>query len=140
MKALGQLSDMASWALPVAVLAYAIGINLWTAFAFWLDKRRAVAGMWRVPEATLLLLSAAGGWPGAKFAQRRYRHKTRKEPVRTTLNLIGMVQVIALVALAILPMPGSGSFDPIFNLVSAKPERSMPHRFVPGGSGAALRP
>jgi uncharacterized membrane protein YsdA (DUF1294 family) len=125
MKALGQLSDMASWALPVAVLAYAIGINLWTAFAFWLDKRRAVAGMWRVPEATLLLLSAAGGWPGAKFAQRRYRH---------------MVQVIALVALAILPMPGSGSFDPIFNLVSAKPERSMPHRFVPGGSGAALRP
>jgi uncharacterized membrane protein YsdA (DUF1294 family) len=46
--------------------------------AFGIDKRRAGAGVRRVPERTLLLLSFAGGWPGAILARRHFRHKTRK--------------------------------------------------------------
>lgn len=55
--------------------------------AFRADKARAKAGAWRLSEATLLVLSFLGGWPAAKLAQRRFRHKTRKEPFRSLLNL-----------------------------------------------------
>lgn len=68
------VSGEAFWlllALPLAVSAFAF-------FAYRSDKRRAEAGAWRVPEATLHLLSLLGGWPGALLAQRAYRHKTAK--------------------------------------------------------------
>ena len=35
-------------------------------------------GAWRVPEATLHLLSLAGGFIGAFLGRRFYRHKTQK--------------------------------------------------------------
>ncbi|MEY4983429.1 MAG: hypothetical protein RIR62_1695 [Pseudomonadota bacterium] len=77
-------------------------MSLWAFLAFVRDKERAVRGDWRVPETTLLLLAFLGGWPGAKLAQRRFRHKTRKEPFRTLLNLCaaGPVLIAALAAAA----------------------------------------
>jgi uncharacterized membrane protein YsdA (DUF1294 family) len=49
------------------------------AFAlFWLDKRRAAGGQWRIPERTLHVVECLGGWPGAWVAQRVFRHKWRK--------------------------------------------------------------
>jgi uncharacterized membrane protein YsdA (DUF1294 family) len=42
------------------------------------DKRRAEAGGWRTPEATLHLLEFLGGWPAAFLAQRAFRHKIAK--------------------------------------------------------------
>lgn len=77
------------------VLALA-GINVITFVAFWRDKRRARAGAWRVSEATLLWLAFAGGSPGAVAGQQLLRHKTRKEPFRTTLRVIICVQMAAL--------------------------------------------
>ena len=68
--------------------AFLIFINGTGAALFLFDKQRAVAGDRRVPEKTVLLIALLGGWFGAKFAQRRYRHKTRKEPFRTRLNVI----------------------------------------------------
>lgn len=69
------------------------------AFAF--DKRRARSGGWRVPEATLLKLAMAGGSVGAKLAQHRLRHKTRKQPFRRQLNLVCTAQVVLLVLAAL---------------------------------------
>ncbi|VEB40288.1 Protein of uncharacterised function (DUF1294) [Chromobacterium violaceum] len=51
-----------------------------TLLAYWLDKRAALRGQWRIPEARLQWLHLAGGWPAAWFAQRAFRHKTRKQP------------------------------------------------------------
>jgi uncharacterized membrane protein YsdA (DUF1294 family) len=49
------------------------------AFAlFWMDKRRAARGQWRIPERTLHVVEILGGWPGAWTAQRVFRHKWRK--------------------------------------------------------------
>ena len=70
---------------------YLIIANLLTCLAFAIDKRRAVRGEWRIPETTLLLLAMLGGGPGAKLAQWRFRHKTRKQPFRTHLNLAALL-------------------------------------------------
>ncbi|UWQ22858.1 DUF1294 domain-containing protein [Jannaschia sp. W003] len=78
---------------------------LWNAATYGVfarDKRAAVAGARRVPERTLLLMALLGGSPGAKLAQRRLRHKTRKEPFRTVLNGIMLAQAGAL----LLVVPG----------------------------------
>lgn len=58
--------------------AYFLLINLLTFALYWHDKRAAVRGGWRIPEASLLLGGFLGGTPAALTAQRRFRHKTRK--------------------------------------------------------------
>jgi uncharacterized membrane protein YsdA (DUF1294 family) len=54
-----------------------------TFVVYGMDKSAAQSGRWRTPEATLHLLALVGGWPGAFFAQRAFRHKTKKQPFRT---------------------------------------------------------
>ncbi len=81
---------------------YLAAINLVTFAVFAADKRKAVRGEWRVRENTLLLLAAIGGSAGAMLAQQLLRHKTRKEPFRTVLYAIVVVQAAGLVALIIL--------------------------------------
>lgn len=73
-------------------LFWIVCINLWTVLRFWDDKRRAIAGMRRIPEADLLGLALVGGSPGAFAARHLLRHKTRKQPFSTRLMLIAAVQ------------------------------------------------
>lgn len=79
------------WPLPFIILAATL---FWIACAslvawnrFRRDKKLACDGARRIPERDLLYIAMIGGWPGAKLAQRQFRHKTRKEPFRTRLNL-----------------------------------------------------
>ena len=83
--------------LGCGVVAFVNGLAF---LMFRIDKDRAIQGEWRVSETTLLTLACFGGWFGAKTAQRRFRHKTRKEPFRTILNLIPVLWV--LLALAVV--------------------------------------
>jgi uncharacterized membrane protein YsdA (DUF1294 family) len=68
-----------------------IAVNAVTVTAFASDKRRAVRGEWRIRESTLLGLALLGGSPGAAWARARFRHKTRKRPFATILDLIVML-------------------------------------------------
>jgi uncharacterized membrane protein YsdA (DUF1294 family) len=88
--------------IAVAAGIAAAAINLLTIFAFALDKRRAIHGGWRVRESTLLGLALLGGSPGAIWARRRFRHKTRKRPFTTRLDVIAMVQAGVALGLATL--------------------------------------
>ena len=81
------------WVILASCIAY---------FAIKSDKTHARNGDWRIPEAHLLFLAFVGGWPGAKIAQRRHRHKTRKQPFRTVLNMIPILWVL-LGVLALSP-------------------------------------
>ena len=80
---------------------YLLVINLLTFIAFWRDKTAARNGTIRTPETTLLTLAVLGGSIGAKLAQRRFRHKTRKEPFRTVLNFVLGFHIILIIAISI---------------------------------------
>lgn len=74
-------------AVPVLGLLWFGFASLWAWLAFARDKRCAVLGQRRLPEGYLLRLAWIGGWPGAKLAQRKLRHKTFKQPFARRLNL-----------------------------------------------------
>lgn len=60
-------------------------ISLMNALSYWLyaqDKEAAQLGHRRIPEQSLHLVSALGGWPAAWLAQEKMRHKTQKQPFR----------------------------------------------------------
>lgn len=65
--------------------------------AFAWDKQKARAGLWRTPEATLLLFGLIGGL-GAWMGQHLLRHKTRKEPFRTQFGGVVGVHLVLLAA------------------------------------------
>lgn len=85
--------------VPIGIVALLV-LNLHTFVLFWWDKRLAFQGRRRIPEQTLLNLAFLGGWVGAKLAQRRFRHKTYKEPFRTQLNRIPVIWLILVVVAA----------------------------------------
>ncbi len=65
------------------------------AFGFYLhDKRSALSGRWRTPEARLHLLELLGGWPGALIARQALRHKTRKLSFQLVFWLIVLVHQV----------------------------------------------
>ncbi len=82
--------------MAFALSAVLLLINAATMLAFAVDKRRAIHGRRRIPEADLLGLALIGGSPGALLARRLFRHKTRKEPFSTRLIVIAMLHAGAL--------------------------------------------
>lgn len=77
------------WYLVMSVVAFV---------AYGIDKRAARNGGRRISEATLLMMGLLGGWPGALLAQRRFRHKTKKQPFRTLFWLSVVANTALLVA------------------------------------------
>lgn len=127
------LLALALWSGSCSVVAYEM---------FALDKRCALLGRWRVSESQLLFWAMIGGWPGAKLAQRRLRHKTRKEPFRSRLNKVAAVPLLLTVFAVFLTLSGTlAEFRPpdigdvLTSLVGGKEEtakRALPRRFGPG--------
>lgn len=85
----------------LGLCAYLILLNLITVGLFKLDKRKSETGAWRIPEKTLLAFAILGGSIGAKWAQHRFRHKTRKQPFATLLNGICILQALLILCLCI---------------------------------------
>jgi uncharacterized membrane protein YsdA (DUF1294 family) len=56
---------------------------------YYMDKSAAKSdGQKRVPEKFLHLLELSGGWPGALYAQKKYRHKSAKKTYQAVFYLI----------------------------------------------------
>ena len=75
-----------------------------TFFVMGSDKRRAIRGARRVPEARLFLLALLGGGAGGFLAMYAFRHKTRHLHFVIGFPLIAAVQILA--ALYLLRMGG----------------------------------
>ncbi|MES2435910.1 MAG: DUF1294 domain-containing protein [Pseudomonadota bacterium] len=71
----------------LCLAGYILLANILAYTAFAVDKSRAINAQGRIPERSLLILATLGGWLGAKIAQHRLRHKTRKQPFGILLNL-----------------------------------------------------
>jgi uncharacterized membrane protein YsdA (DUF1294 family)/cold shock CspA family protein len=82
--------------LPFAILALYLGASAVAFAAYALDKSAARNGRRRTPESTLHLFGLVGGWPGALFAQRVFRHKSSKAEfqrvfwVTVAMNCLGL--------------------------------------------------
>ena len=68
-------------------------MNVVSFAAFGIDKYKAKRGLWRISEATLLLLAVVGGSIGALMGMRIWRHKTQHAKFRYGLPLIILAQI-----------------------------------------------
>ncbi|HQU67006.1 MAG TPA: DUF1294 domain-containing protein [Albidovulum sp.] len=117
-------------------LLYLVAVSIFSYALFAIDKWRAQNREWRISEAALLTTALVGGSLGAKLAQHRLRHKTRKEPFRSALNLICLLQAAALASL-FFPAPRAAAIA-VFGAITAgfptasEVDRPLPRRFGPG--------
>ena len=75
---------------------YLIIINLIAIIVTVSDKHRAKKKHWRIPEATLLLVSALGGSPAMLITMHIIRHKTQHKKFMVGIPVIIVLQVIAV--------------------------------------------
>ena len=92
----------------IGVIGYVLAVNLLAYATMAFDKTMAKNGSQRIPESTLLTLAVIGGSIGTVIAQKTIQHKTRKEPFRSRLARILLLQVLAVIAIEVgLLFPGS---------------------------------
>ena len=85
------------WRLGLApVCAGLIGVNGVTLLLYGYDKRQAIVGGTRIPEAALHVAALLGGSPGALLAQLLFRHKTRKRSFRIVFVAIVLLQIVVI--------------------------------------------
>ncbi|GAA5188196.1 DUF1294 domain-containing protein [Ferrimonas gelatinilytica] len=70
---------------PLNMLPHYLAVSMITLLLFGLDKRRALTGARRVPEALLHGFELLGGWLGAFLGAQMFRHKVRKVEFMTRL-------------------------------------------------------
>ena len=76
---------------------YLLAINAVTFIVYGIDKYKAKKAMWRISEATLLMLAVLGG------SMRVWRHKTMHKKFKYGVPVILLIQ-IALIAYMHIPM------------------------------------
>ena len=62
--------------------------------AFGLDKYKAKAGKWRIPERTLFLLALLGGGIGAFLGMKVFHHKTMHKQFVIGIPAIMVIQAV----------------------------------------------
>lgn len=85
--------------VQLIVGAYFLIVNLIGFAIMGIDKRKAVKGAFRVPEATLFVVALIGGSIGSILGMYTFRHKTRKWYFVYGMPAILILQLAALIAL-----------------------------------------
>ncbi len=74
---------------------YFILLNIFCFMLIGYDKRRALKGLYRIPEKVMFLVALIGGATGVYLGMKTFRHKTKKPgfvwgiPCLFALNLTG---------------------------------------------------
>ncbi len=82
--------------MSVGLTIYLLLVNAAAFLAFGEDKRRAKKREWRIPEATLMGLAAAGGSLGALAGMRFFHHKTRHRKFTAGVPALLIAQIALL--------------------------------------------
>jgi len=75
---------------------YLVLINIIAICATVSDKHRAVKHKWRIPESTLLILSALGGSVSMLVTMRLIHHKTKHKKFMIGIPVILFLQLAAV--------------------------------------------
>jgi uncharacterized membrane protein YsdA (DUF1294 family) len=76
-----------------AVIYYLVIINIVTFLVYGIDKWKARKAMWRVREASLLMLAVLGGSIGAWLVMKVWHHKTQHKKFRYGIPAIIIIQL-----------------------------------------------
>ena len=79
------------------LLFYLLTVNAVSFIAMLADKIKAKKNLWRIPEATLLILAAIGGSLGAYAGMQLFRHKTKHLKFSLGIPVLLAIHVIVLV-------------------------------------------
>ena len=79
------------------IVLYLIIINAAGFFLMLKDKRAAIKSAWRIPEATLMGVAAAGGCFGIYWGMMLFRHKTKHPKFRIGVPLIIALYILLFV-------------------------------------------
>lgn len=85
--------------LALIVVIYFIVINIISIIVTVADKSKAKHDKWRVPEKTLLILSAIGGAVGMYITMHLIHHKTKKMKFMVGIPVIFFLELLAVLAL-----------------------------------------
>jgi uncharacterized membrane protein YsdA (DUF1294 family) len=75
---------------------YLIIINIVTFLVYGIDKWKARKAMWRVREASLLMLAVLGGSIGAWLGMKVWHHKTQHKKFRYGIPAIIIIQLVII--------------------------------------------
>ena len=78
-------------------LVYLVIVNIVGFVMMGIDKKKAIRGAWRIPEASLFLVALIGGSIGSILGMQTFRHKTKHWYFKYGMPAILILQ-IALVA------------------------------------------
>lgn len=87
------------------LLGYLVTVNALGFLLMLADKYKAKKQLWRIPEATLMGVAAAGGSIGCLIGMYTVRHKTRHLKFTVGIPVILALQLIAA-AILIMKIPG----------------------------------
>ena len=78
------------------IMYYLIIINIVTFLVYGIDKWKARKAMWRVREASLLMLAVLGGSIGAWLGMKVWHHKTQHKKFRYGIPAIIIIQLVII--------------------------------------------
>lgn len=58
------------------------------------DKKRAIRGAWRIPEASLFIVALLGGSIGSILGMQHFRHKTKHWYFKYGMPAILILQIV----------------------------------------------
>jgi uncharacterized membrane protein YsdA (DUF1294 family) len=89
----------------IVILSGYLGIINILGFALMgIDKRRAIRGAFRIPEATLFAVAILGGSIGSILGMHLFRHKTKHWYFLFGMPIILVLQILILVLLYYSPL------------------------------------
>ena len=75
-------------------IAYIVIVNIVGFVLMGVDKKRAIRGAWRIPEASLFGAALLGGALGCTLGMRHFRHKTKHWYFKYGMPLIFIAECV----------------------------------------------
>ncbi len=85
--------------IKLIIFIYLAIVNIVGFAMMGIDKRKAIRGAWRIPEASLFLVAIIGGSIGSILGMQVFRHKTKHWYFKYGMPAILILQIAIVVFL-----------------------------------------